>query len=107
MKTTILLLTLALSLNAQPPAISDKAKLEFAEARAARMQAQVAYDGLPAQIKKLLEDTLQAVNGAEQALQNAVTKLQAECGPGHQPAQDPKEGLRCEPKAILANPPAK
>lgn len=113
MKRTIFsLLSLAALLQAADPVpatpqISPAVRAEFAEARAAQLQAQAVYDAFPGEIKKAFEAAFQALQGAQQAAQNAVAKLQAECGTSHQPVQDPKAGLVCTPKAILDSPPAK
>ena len=89
------------------PALSDKVRLEFAEARAARTAAQTAYDALPAQIKKAFEDSLQALQGAIQAENNAAAAAATACGADFQPFLDAKGILGCQAKPILSTPPAK
>jgi len=111
--TTLFLLTFSFALRAADapppaaPALPDKVRLEFAEARAARTAAQGAYDALPAQIKKAFEDSLQALQGAIQAENNAAAAATTACGSDFQPFLDAKGILSCQPKPILSTPPAK
>lgn len=111
MKTTLLFLLTFPLFAADPPApapaLPDKIRLEFAEARAARVAAQAVYDALPAQIKKAFEDTLQALQGAIQAENNAAAAAAAACGSDFQPFLDAKGILGCQAKPILSTPPAK
>ena len=110
--TTLFLLTFSFAMAADAPVsaapvLSDKVRLEFAEARAARTAAQAAYDALPAQIKKAFEDSLQALQGAIQAENNAAAAAATACGPDFQPFLDAKGILGCQAKVILSTPLAK
>lgn len=112
MKTTLLFLLTFPLFAADPPApaipaMPDKVRLEFAEARSVRAAAQAAYDALPAQIKKAFEDSLQALQGAIQAENNAAAAAATACGPDFQPFLDAKGILGCQAKPILSTPSAK